>query len=53
MIYKYIIIGIICIGTLSNVALIGEERKPVTRGTAVLGIIFSALEILAIVLYWK
>lgn len=41
--FKYILIGLMFLGTLSNIALIDKEREPVTKGQAILGVVLNSI----------
>lgn len=50
--FKYLLIGIYVFIPLSNIAGIGEERKPVTKEGAITSVILSGLLIAGIIHYF-
>lgn len=48
---KVLIITLYALGALSNVLLIGEERKPITRGVACISVILNGLLIWGVINY--
>lgn len=50
-IIKWVIIVLLAVSTLGGIALIGEERKPLTPGTVIGNVILTGLVIAAIVTY--
>jgi hypothetical protein len=50
--FKIVLIGFCAISAVSNIALIGAERKLITRGVAAVSIIINALLITRILYYF-
>lgn len=42
-ILKWILVVLLAVGALSNVLLVGHERKPITSGAAALSVILDGL----------
>lgn len=51
--FKYLLFILLTIEPLAVISNIGVERKPVSKGTAVMQVILSGLLLLGIVHYWK
>ena len=47
--FKIVLIVLYVIGALSNIALIGEERKPITKGTAALSVLLNGFLIWGVI----
>jgi len=53
MIAKWLIIAWIAFGSLLMIAYIGKPRQAVTPGQAVLGVVFAAAQIAAMLIWWR
>lgn len=53
MIAKWIIIGWVALATITVVALVGKPRKPITPGTAAVIVALNAIQIVAMVIWWR
>jgi hypothetical protein len=40
---KYLFIGLLMINTLATIAIIGENRKPITKGQAIVNTIINVI----------
>lgn len=50
---KYVIMVLITIDILGKIALIDDERPPITKGGAIFNAVFGGLLIAGIIYYWK
>lgn len=46
IILKWTLVALLALGAVSEIAMIGEPRKPITRGSAILGVIINVLLII-------
>lgn len=47
--FKIVIITLYALGALSNIALIGDERKPITKGVAALSVLLNGFLIWGVI----
>ena len=46
---QWVLIIVFCFGSISAIAIIGEERKAITKGTAVIQLIVSVILIYLVI----
>lgn len=52
-IVKWLMVGLIVVGTLANIVMVGKPRQPLTGNVVAVTALLGALEIVAILAYWS
>ncbi|MFA6429743.1 MAG: hypothetical protein WCV84_04580 [Patescibacteria group bacterium] len=51
--FKYVLIVFWIIGAIGTISMIGDERKPITKGMAIATVAVTVAMIFGIINYWK
>jgi hypothetical protein len=46
----YVVAGLVALAAISRVAMIGKPRKPITRGDAIVGVVYCATLVIILVI---